>query len=74
MAVGLFCDVLWVCFLVAVLCWCWIFFFFFFLAIGVCGCGWWADSGGGESSCGWWADGGVVVYGLWMMVVVSCWG
>ena len=64
MVVGLFCGVLWVCFMVAVgllvvsvLCWRWIVFFFFFFfgsAIGVCGCG---------SSCDWWADGGVGVCG-----------
>ena len=63
MVVGLFCGVLWVCFMVAVgllvvavLCLRWIVFFFFFFgsAIGVCGCG---------SSCDWWADGGVGVYG-----------
>ena len=71
MVVGLFCGVLWVCFMVAVgllvvavLCWRWIVCFFFFgSAIGVCGCGWWANGGGGESSCGWWADGGVGVCG-----------
>ena len=62
MVVGLFCGVLWVCFMVAVgllvvavLCWRWIVFFFFFgSAIRVCGCG---------SSCDWWADGGVGVCG-----------
>ena len=62
---GLFCGVLWVCFMVAVgllvvavLCWHWIVFFFFGSATGVYGCDWWADGGGSGSSCGWWADGG----------------
>ena len=56
MVVGLFCGVLWVCFMVAVgllvvLCWRWIVFFFFFgSATRVCGCGWWAD--GGVGICG----------------------
>ena len=67
MVVGLFCGVLWVCFMVAVgllvvvVLWWWccvgigLFFFFFFgSAIRVCGCG---------SSCDWWADGGVGVCG-----------
>ena len=62
MVVGLFCGVLWVCFMVAVgllvvamLCW-WccvgvgLCFFFFGSATGVCGCGWWGD--GGVRVCG----------------------
>ena len=67
---GLFCGVLWVCFMVAVgllvvavLCWHWIVFFLFGSATGVYGCDWWADGGGGGSSCGWWANGGVGVCG-----------
>ena len=70
-AVGLFCGVLWVCFMVAVgllvvvvLCWHWIVFFFFGSATGVYGCDWWADGGGGGSSCGWWANGGMGVCGF----------